>query len=329
MLVGSIAYSYDPGRSLRDASELLSLATLLLAPRLLRRRLHLRTVRDGLIVVATLCAVIGLGQFLFGYGALDQRIRGPFSHYMTFAGVLLLADCLLLARLMRSDGRTSGWWWAAVAIINAALLGSLTRSAWVALFVVVTVLLLLRAPRLVLAYLPAGLLFFVLAPLPVIQRVASIADLESVSNYDRLCMLDAGGRMIRERPLLGLGPRMVEELYPLYRHPTAPRHSVSHLHNSYLQLAAERGIPGLLAMVWLLASGLVPAWRRFRGRGGFRGATADLDLGVALSLVAFLIAGLFENNWGDTEVQRVVLFLVAVPHCLASIEDEEHGMERG
>jgi hypothetical protein len=35
-----------------------------------------------------------------------------------------------------------------------------------------------------------------------------------------------------------------------------------------------------------------------------------------LALVALNIAGIFEANWRDTEVQRWALFLLAVPVCL-------------
>jgi hypothetical protein len=40
-------------------------------------------------------------------------------------------------------------------------------------------------------------------------------------------------------------------------------------------------------------------------------------MGMLLALLAFNLAGLFENNWGDTEVQRPALLLLAIPFCLA------------
>jgi O-antigen ligase len=162
----------------------------------------------------------------------------------------------------------------------------------------------------------------------VVQRVTSIFDLSDATNYDRVCMAYAGWGMIRERPLLGQGPRMVQERYPIYRHPTAPRYSVPHLHNSYLQLAAERGLPSLLAMLALVAVSLRRAWRDFRSQGGRSGPRADLYVGVFCSLAGFLVAGLFEDNWNDTEVQRIVLFLLALPFCLAQsreLDNEEPG----
>ena len=58
------------------------------------------------------------------------------------------------------------------------------------------------------------------------------------------------------------------------------------------------------------------AWRAYRDEGGKRGLRVDLYLGAGAALLAFSLAGLFENNWGDTEVQRMALFLLALPFCL-------------
>jgi O-antigen ligase len=157
-----------------------------------------------------------------------------------------------------------------------------------------------------------------LAPVPVLQRAWSIFDLSDRSNYDRLCMVEAGLRMVAERPLTGLGPEMVEERYPIYRSPTAPRYESPHLHNAFLQLAAERGLPGLVSYLLLVVLAAGAAWRGYRREGGRAGPRADLWLGCLLALVAFNLAALFEHNWGDTEVQRLVLFVMAIPFCLGA-----------
>jgi putative inorganic carbon (hco3(-)) transporter len=316
LLLAAIAASADPRASARGAAELFSLATLALAPLLVRGERAVRRLLDGLVLLAALLAAWGLAQYLLGYGDLDRRIRGPFSHYMTFSGLLLLADLLLAAAVLCGRPGRWRWRWPALALVNVALLGSLTRGAWVALLPALTVLVVVCRRRLLLAYVPAALLFVLLAPVPVLQRAGSIFDLGDSSNYDRLCMAEAGLRMVAERPLTGIGPNLVKERYPLYRSPTAPRYRIPHLHNSYLQLAAERGLPALGAFLALLAGSAWLAVRRYRREGRGAGPRADLYLGVLAALLAFCLAGLFENNWGDTEVQRVVLFLLAVPYCL-------------
>lgn len=321
-LLVSMAASERPEVSLRAASEIFTLATLVLAPRLVRGERDVRRVVDGMIVVGTLVALWGLAQYLGDYGGLDRRIRGPFSHWMTFSGFLLVCDLLLAAQLFfgrrgRSWG-TVAWRLAAAAAINAALFGSLTRSAWVGLAGGLVAAAAIRSPRRLLWGLPAALLFVLLAPVPVLQRAGSIFDLSDRSNYDRLCMVEAGLRMVAERPLTGQGPEMVEERYPIYRSPTAPRYETPHLHNAYLQLAAERGLPGLAAYLVLVALAVAAAWRGFRREGGRAGPRADLWTGCLLALAGFGLAALFEHNWGDTEVQRLVLFVMAIPFCLGA-----------
>jgi O-antigen ligase len=331
LFAGAIVASSEFATSLRGWTEVFNLSTLAVAPFVLRRERQVRRLVDLLVAVAALLACHGLSQYLFGYGDIDRRIRGPFSHYMTFSGFLLICDLLLIATMVYADRgrRRSLWRWGALAVINVALLGSYTRNAWVALAVALTVLVVLRAPRLLLAYVPAAVLFIVLAPVPLLHRVTSIVNLRDVSNYDRLCMLEAGLTMIRERPFFGLGPDVVKHRYAIYRPPTAPRYNVPHLHNSLLQLAAERGLPALGSYLGLTIAALALAWRRFRREGGRRGPRADLYVGALLAIFAFNVAGLFENNWGDAEVQRTALFALAIPFCLVAAEPDEEGPATG
>lgn len=323
----AVGASLDPRASLRAASELFSLMTLGVALLLVHRERDVRLLVDLVVAVVALCALFGLAQFLWGYGDLGQRIRGPFSHYMTFAGVLLVGNLLLLGRMLFGDGGRRAWTWVALAVINLALIASLTRSAWVGFAAAFMLLLALRAPRLVPVYAAAVLVLALLAPGPVVQRLGSIVDVRDVSNYDRLCMAEAGFHMIGDHPFTGLGPYMVREVYPIYRHPTAPRLEVPHLHNSFVQVAAERGLPALAAYLWLAGAVGWTAWRRYRLEGGRSGPRADLYLAVVAVLVGFNLAGLFEHNWGDTEVQRLVLFTMAIPFLLA--RPSETAAERG
>ena len=171
-VLAAVAGSYDPRLSLGGARELLSLITLPLAFVLLggsERRI--RRLVDALAVLGSLLAVYGLAQLLVGFGGLYQRIRGPFSHWMTFAGVLVICLLLLAARLAHRPAAGGAWRWLALALMSAALVMSLTRSAWLGLLLALTVLLALRAPR-YLAVLPAaGLLLVLLAPVRVVERM--------------------------------------------------------------------------------------------------------------------------------------------------------------
>jgi O-antigen ligase len=86
-----------------------------------------------------------------------------------------------------------------------------------------------------------------------------------------------------------------------------------HLHNNALQIAAERGLPCLAWWLWLVAAVLGDAWREAR-RGAF-GAGWGAVAAFAL-LVAVLVAGLFEYNFGDSEILMFLLLVSSLPYAL-------------
>ncbi len=314
----SIGYSYLPAVSLPDLDDLYSLLPLLLTLFFLRGERDARRVVNGLVIMGAALAAMGLIQLGVGAAGLDleRRLIGPFSHYQTFAGVLLLCDMLILGRVLTRGVSRSPWSTAAAVMLTAALLANLTRGPWVALVVTGLGLLAFTSPRRLLLVLPGLVVVGLLLPTAVLDRAKSIVDLQDESNYDRLCMLEAGIRMISERPLFGLGPSVVEERYSLYRHPTAVNDRRPHLHSAYLQLAAERGLPSAVLFVAILALSLTQSLRNYRRDGGASGSRADLHLGAAAAIVAYTLAALFEDSWTDTEVQRVALFVIALPFSL-------------
>ena len=319
----SILTSLELEASLGEIKDLLSWITLGLAPTLIRGEKAVRRVVDAILVMILLLALHGIGQYyLTDFGTLHRRIIGLFSHYQTFAGVLLVGTMVLAARLA-THGRRQPHLWIAFAVLLFVLQLSLTRGAWVAAILTLALPIVLRAKR---RFLVAGLvlipLFVWLAPDHWTERWESIVDLQDVSNYDRLCMAEAAGYMIAERPLFGIGPEVVETRYAIYRHPTAPRTSVPHLHNNFLQRAAEQGLMGLTAYLALMIAALGLAVRGLRREGGLEGPRADLYLATVLVVVGFNIAGLFEDNWRDTEIRRLVLFLIALPLCLKTSTPE-------
>jgi O-antigen ligase len=326
-LLFAVGLSSDVRFSREELSELFNLATFPLAIWLIRDRLQARRVIDGLAVIGTAFALFGLAQYLADWGDIDRRIRGPFSHYMTFAGVLMLCSMLVLARLATGDGWRSAWRWIAFGVMQWGLWGSLTRSAWLASAAGITLVVLARRRRLLLAYAPAVALFIALAPVSWVERALSIAKPSDPSNYDRICMARAGLRMLEERPLFGIGPGLVKRRYGIYREPSAPRLETPHLHNAYLQIAAERGLVSLGAFLWLLGASSWAAFRGYRREGSIHGPRADLWLGTLTAVTALSVAALFENNWGDTEVQRVFLFALALPLILRG-EDERREAAR-
>jgi O-antigen ligase len=125
---------------------------------------------------------------------------------------------------------------------------------------------------------------------------------------DRVAMLGEGERMIRAHPLTGVGPAMVQRLYGEYRGNDAVNAVNPHLHNVPLQIAAERGIPALCAWIWFIGAVIVDLWRRFS-----RSDNRFLPAAGLACVTALLVAGLFEYNFGDSEVLMLFLIVISLP----------------
>lgn len=256
------------------------------------------------IAFAVFVSSWGLYEFAFlDRRDLEHRINGPSTHVMTYSGVILPLSLMLL--LLWWHRRK---WWLAVAtvIVSAALLLTFTRGAWLGWGAAVfTILMLTRSPWRIWAV--AGVVFFVtFMPMNLFTRLVSTFDAKQESNFDRIRMLQAGVEMIKDHPVLGVGPANVKESYALYKKHDAPRARPPHLHNNVVQLWAERGILGLAAYLVLLGLLLRECAIHWHGPGRMWA-----EIGVAVT-VGLAVAGLFEFNFGDTEVFYLMLNLYAL-----------------
>lgn len=232
------------------------------------------------------------------------------------AGVALTATLLMLSQ-EDWPGPTTGVLLAYVAFGLSvwALLVSRTRSAWLGLVAGLLTVALLRAPRLIWLLVVGLVAVAIVRPAPVMDRL-TVTDASSI---DRYYMWQAGLDMLLDRPIFGQGPGMVEEVYPHYRWPQAPTPRAPHLHNNLVQIAAERGLPCLGWWLWFISAALGGAVREARrtdlpARRGPRARWVGVaTLGV---LTALLTAGMFEYNFGDSEVLMFTLLVVALPYAL-------------
>jgi O-antigen ligase len=149
---------------------------------------------------------------------------------------------------------------------------------------------------------------FALAPDNVTNRMMSMFDLRDPSNQDRLAMLEVGQGIVRDHPLTGVGPAMVQRVYPQYRPAYAVQPVNPHLHNVPVQIAAERGLPALAVFLWFVVSLGVALVRLVR-----RSADRLLPAASLAVLAAMLAAGLFEYNFGDSEFLMLFLVLITLP----------------
>ena len=262
----------------------------------------------AILSAGAVSGLVGIGQYAILNYNLDQRPHGTLGMYMTYSGLTMLIVCLAVAQvLFARNGRT----WAALVVpaLAVALAVTFTRNTWIGACSAVAVLFLMKDFRLLVLLPVVAAVFFVAAPADIQQRFASIFDPRDLSNRDRLAMLEAGGRIVRDHPLTGVGPDMVLRAYPDYRTADAVLEMPPHLHNVPVHVAAERGLPALAVWFWFVVVAALDLQRLFESSGSRRWLSAA---GLA-AIVAMVIAGLFEYNFGDSEFLMLFLFLITLP----------------
>ena len=310
----SAAFSADPRISLVDCKQLVLLLIVPLTYDLMTAELA-SPAATAIMSAGAVSALVGIGQYAILHYNIDKRPHGTLGMYMTFSGLTMLVVGLALSQvLFARRGRT--WPALIVPALSVALAVTLSRNAWVGACAALALLLVLKDFRL-LALVPVfAALFFLFAPVDVLNRFYSIFDLQDLSRRDRIAMLEAGQRIVRDHPLLGIGPDMVIHEYPAYRGTNAVLDVTPHLHNVPLQIAAERGLPALAIWLWFIALVVVDLWRMFRSAKVNR-ASAWLPAAGLAAVVAMFEAGLFEYNFGDSEFLMLFLFLITLPFAAA------------
>ncbi len=249
-----------------------------------------------------------------------ERITGFMSHWMTFAGQEMVVLLLMVAFLFFAPRprKVGAWVWVVCTVlIAAAEVLNETRTVWLALGVA-GLWLLWNWRRLAAVLVPLVALGAVaLSPGSVHQRFTSIFRPTKVDSNDfRKVTQETGIQMIEAHPLLGLGPEGVKKHFMEYVPASVPRPLPSgwygHLHNIYLQYAAERGIPTMLLMMWVLGMALFDFWCGLRILPAGRSNERFLLQGAIATVIAIMVSGVFEFNLGDSEVLTVFLVTVAL-----------------
>ena len=269
----------------------------------------------------------------YGY-FLDARITGFASHWMTFGAEQMIVLLMLLSYLF--------FWpsprWKLLGLVclfllwGSMLLG-LTRSIFLLGTPIGALYLIWNWKKRMLVAVPVLALLIVLcAPFELRERIKSVFQPHPDwdSNQRHLIMARTGWEMIKAHPWFGVGPEQVgvqflnyvpkDILRPL------PKGWYGHLHNVYVQYAAERGIPALIAILWLIAKALFD-FRRALQTGKQSGQARSVLNGAIASILAVLAEGFFEHNLGDSEVLTMVLIVIACGYVVVGFANSS-GYER-
>jgi O-antigen ligase len=335
----ALAFSPDPAYGLAQERKIFVFMTLLTVFSTVRTMSDAKWLVYGWMVVGTATAGRGLAQYfrdvanahaahrdVYHFYVAD-RIRGFMGHWMTFSGQEMFVLLLLLAWILfaRFEKKQFWLWIPCLAITAAALEFSETRSVWAAAFVAGVYLLWYWKKWSVLALPMLVGLALLTAPDAVRTRVRSIQhpETETDSNEHRKICFLLGWQMIKAHPLLGVGPDEIRKesvrmaYLPASVKLPLPEGYYGHLHNFYIQYAAERGIPATLLIVAALLMAIRDFRRALRKLPPGRSAQRFLLHSGIACIIGTMVEGTLEYNLNDTEVLTMFLAIASLGYLAA------------
>jgi O-antigen ligase len=293
-----------------------------------------------LVVVWAAGATVSSGIALFQYvrharesyvAYVGQRITGFESHWMTFGALELSVLLILVAHWFFASRKMPLWTYLSALLLGASILLGGTRSIWLAALPALFYLVWCWRPKMILAVPAVALIAFLAAPHNVKTRVLSLVHPnENIdSNRFREVTFRTGLEMIKAHPWFGVGPEEIRRNFEAYvprdvRRPL-PSGFYGHLHNIYVQYAAERGIPGLLCVLWLIGLSAYDFARALYYRSPTQRSERLFVLHAAVAVIlAILVEGAFEYNLGDSEVLMMFVTILALGYAVvaANVRDD-------
>lgn len=339
VMVVSITQATDLKLSIKELLKLGEMAlTYLLVLGYVDTPAKLRRLLLVVVLSATSEAMIGVMQTVVHVGPVSfargdvLRGSGTFAQPNPFAGYLNLTLPLLVAVLVMNAPLARRLVRPALLVIAVALLLSVSRGALLGSIAAVALILGVYLPRARPVMIAGGVIFVVLlgatiagVPLPGIgDKIAVAFGLDNVDVVnptpvtwpvaERLAHMLAGLNMFFGHPLLGVGIGNYPAAYPRYRVAQVWQADLGHAHNYYINVAAEAGVFGLAAFLYVLGSAFVIVARLYRE------ATDPLARALALGtlgvLVTVAVHSFFDNIFVHAmEAQLALVMGIAAAAC--------------
>jgi len=275
-----------------------------------------------LILITTIAGAYGIFQHLTKidfFGNVKHvhlalaRSTGFFDDPGTFGNYILLVFPVVIGLSYYSKTqREKPWLQLSSLVILTAIIFSYGRGVWLGLIGGLTFMAILRSKRLLL-FIVAGIIvcsIFTLAfpSSEFAQRVATTVKSKNPVG-DRIEFWEGSLRILRDYPITGVGWEGFRKVYPRYR-PSEEKKSICNAHNNFVDVTVDSGLLGLGVFLWLLMTIYKVGFRIFKklDDGYFKG----IAWGFLGSFTAFLIAGLSQYNFGDSEVVMLFYFLLGM-----------------
>lgn len=263
-IVVATVTSLDPMGSFRDlAIHLSALGLLFITVNSINNKNELNVILSAFVFTATLVALYGVYQYFVGVELdpawvdeannpdITTRVFSVFGNPNILAEYLIMAIPVSVALFWGSRRLIKKLIFLLTSMILAGtLVLTLSRGGWLGFAFGIFVFILLVEKRLFLLCIPVGVLSLFVLPQSIINRILTIGSLTDSSNAYRIKIWQITTDIIRDHWIAGVGFGYIpfKKTYETYIR-TMP---IFHAHNTYLEIAAELGIVGILLFIILI-----------------------------------------------------------------------------
>ena len=151
-----------------------------------------------------------------------------------------------------------------------------------------------------------------ISPASIKYRINTLTNLEDANLKIRMALWHGGWLVFKDHPIIGCGFKCIDVVNKNYPDPTGDINRLRGMHNNFIQLAVDTGLFGLISWISIWVVYFMTLYQRFIVMDG------DLDykkdaMGSAAAVIGFLVAGIFETNFYDSEVSMLLYFIMALP----------------
>jgi len=306
----STIFSVDKLNSLEDNKDIFIFFLIPVFIIVINSKKRLQISLVTVLLSAVISSLLGIFATIKEGISLQHRLKGLTSHWMTYSGLLMCVFIFFFIFLIfekRKNFRIP----MGISLISimTAILFSQTRSVWVGIVFSLIIFIITINPKIIFYIIPTFLLLIIILPESVKDRILSIFDPENETNKDRIFMIHTGINIFKDYPITGVGADNIKQVYKKYRHPEAKQDN-PHLHNNFIQVLAERGIFAMISLIAVFILIFINLIQKIKNSVNFE---KTISFGSFFVFIGFLIAGLFEYNFGDTEIKFLLFFFLSIP----------------
>lgn len=280
----------------------------------IKSKKQIKRILSLLLLSSIIASFYGLYQYYF----LDYPRIKSFSFSLTFGNLIAVMVMFLTIYIFWGDLNKKNRIILFILniIFSLNLFFAQSRGAWLAFIAGIFILGLIKSKKLIILFLIILTLLFLFLPPQYINRFKSSFDISydldnNRSNSYRIAMWITALNILKDNPIVGLG-------YDNYRTPLSDHYKVEaikskgfiHVHNTFLQFAAELGLFGFFSFLYLIFYTFKKMIIYYQQETATN--IKLFHLFSIIMIVIYLVQGLTQYNFGKTEPLSLFWIIIAL-----------------